>query len=56
MNDFDKGMITGLAMQPLYVAEPVVDEQTENFCDTYATAGGIATDIGYCKNIKFEED
>lgn len=55
-DDYKKGLVTGLAMQPLFV----VTEQgggkarTENYCSATVTTG-LLSDDGYCRYINFEE-
>ena len=55
-DDYKKGLVTGLAMQPLFV----VTEQgggkakAENYCSATVTTGLLSND-GKCKFINFEE-
>lgn len=53
-DDYKKGLITGLAMQPLYVTEDGGEKEHENFCAEYVIPFGIVSDNGYCDDISFE--
>ena len=51
-NDYKRGFITGMVMQPLCVVEGGGEQIHENFCgDTVLP--GIMSDEGYCENIEF---
>ena len=52
-DDYKKGLITGLAMQPLCVAERS-GEVSENRCDDCVLTG-IVSDEGWCRMITYEE-
>ncbi|MDE7398294.1 MAG: hypothetical protein K2N06_02085 [Oscillospiraceae bacterium] len=51
-NEFQRGFITGMAMQPLYVVEGGGEAVQENFCDN-TTLPGIMSNDGYCEHIEF---
>ena len=54
-DDYKRGLVTGLAMQPLYVVKkPGGAAGAENFCGCTVIIG-IASDDGYCRQIVFEE-
>ena len=55
-DDYKRGLVTGLAMQPLYVSEPSSTEAAENFCEQTVIGDGIMSDDCYCRYIEFEED
>lgn len=53
--DYKRGLITGLAMQPLYVVSQQGGKtKRENYCDTTALTG-IMSDDAHCKQITFGE-
>lgn len=52
-DDYKKGLITGLAMQPLCVAESS-GEVSENRCANCVLTG-IVSDEGWCRLITYEE-
>ena len=55
-DDYNRGLVTGLAMQPLYVVNKRGGaERAENFCGCTVIIG-IASDDGYCRQIVFEEE
>lgn len=51
-DDYKRGFITGMAMQPLCVVEGGGEEVQENFCDN-TTLPGIMSNECYCEHIEF---
>lgn len=51
-DDYKRGFITGMAMQPLYVVEGGGEAVQENFC-TATTLPGIMSNDCYCEHIEF---
>ena len=52
-DDYKRGLVTGLAMQPLYVVIQGGGEKVpDNFCGN-VVLGDVFSDDGYCKFIEF---
>lgn len=54
-NDFIRGLIMGMAMQPLYVAVQHNTSNPDNFCGALVTLG-IMSDDAFCKQITYGEE
>ena len=54
-DDYKRGLVTGLAMQPLYVAVQHNTSNPDNFCGALVTLG-IMSDDAFCKQITYEEE
>lgn len=54
-DDYKRGFITGMAMQPLYVSKGGGEEISENFCAPTALPATLIDEV-YCKQINFEEE
>lgn len=55
-DDYKRGLITGLAMQPLYVVNQQGGKiKHENFCVIYVVPDGIKCDDTMCVFINKEE-
>ena len=52
---YQQGLITGLAMQPLHVSIQEKEKAHEIFCNILAMPG-VKIDTVYCKQINFEEE
>ncbi|MDE7398972.1 MAG: hypothetical protein K2N06_05525 [Oscillospiraceae bacterium] len=52
-DDYKRGFITGMAMQPLCVVEGGGEAVQENFCADTVLVGDTISNDGYCKNIEF---
>lgn len=56
-DNFRKGFITGMAMNPLYVvAQQGGDSSAECFCTDYIVPDGAISDDGMCVFIEDKED
>lgn len=51
-DDYKRGLVTGLAMQPLYVVVQSGEKEPDNFCGN-VVLGDVFSDNGYCKFIEF---
>ena len=51
-DQYKQGLITGLAMQPLYVVAQSGEKVPDNFCGN-VVLGDVFSDDGYCKFIEF---
>lgn len=54
--DYKNGLVTGLAMQPLYVVAQQEKKASENICGAKVVPLDMMSDDGRCKFIDFEED
>lgn len=54
--DYKNGLVTGLAMQPLYVVAQQEKKASENICGAKVVPLDMMSDDGRCKYIDFEED
>lgn len=53
-DDYKRGLVTGLAMQPLCVIEGGGEKTSDNACANLALVG-MMSNQSYCRDITFEE-
>lgn len=54
-DNYKRGLVTGLAMQPLCVVQKQAEAPHENYCEMHVTPINALSNEGYCRFIDFEE-
>ena len=54
-DDYKKGLIIGLSMNPLCVIKDNSKETSDNYCGAFALSGVLSNEC-YCENIELQEE